>query len=400
MRPKQIGSVKRALARQVLPYVLWAARSITPAMQIAVVHGFPATEGNAAETVRALEHTNLRRIYWLDSPGAQYAESIGVGSSGKVTHVDRASLRGVLAYVMARFTFFTHGLYGVPPTVARKPTINVWHGEAIKKFDPLLPHRAVRGRPADYHVGSTRRFAEPSAIASHPTSPPTVINSGYPRTAQILDPATDAQLKMLGINPYSPFVLWVPTFRRARAVGATSSWNDAGEVDEITMAMQGMSPELAKRNVQLVVKPHPLDAESRKFPTAITVGDCDLRDSAVPFYRLVGRASGLLTDFSSIANEYLVLDRPIAYFFPDEGSYLAGRGLQVADALDHLAGAVLRTPGDMADFASEIVGCGDSTATRAAARAWFEPLGTADSGARMIDQLSDAGQPIRRVTSL
>jgi hypothetical protein len=392
---------RRSVARRLLPYSLWLARSLTPALPIAVVHGFPATEGNAAETVRTLEDTDLRRIYWLDSPGAGYAEALGLGVSGKVRHVSRSSVIGVLAYVVARFTFFTHGLYGVPPALARKPTINVWHGEAIKKFDPLLPHRAVRGRPADFHVGSTERFAAASAIASHATNPPTVIRSGYPRTAQLLDPATDAQLTALRIDPASPFVLWVPTFRRARAVGATHSWSDTGTSasDDLTDVMQRMVPELVGRGVQLVVKPHPLDAESRQLQGAITVTEAGLRDARVPFYRLVGRASGLVTDFSSIANEFLVLDRPIAYFFPDEGAYLSGRGLQVADALDHLAGAVVRTPNDMADFASEVRGLRSSTSQRAESRSWFGPLGSADSGARMVDALSAAGQPIRRVTS-
>jgi hypothetical protein len=369
-------------------------------MPIAVVHGFPATEGNASETVRALEGTNLRRIYWLDSPGAEYAESIGVGLSGKVRHTDRASALGLVAYVMARFTFFTHGLYGVPPTVGRKPTINVWHGEAIKKFDPLFPHRSARGRPADFHVGSTERFAGASAVASHATHPPLLIRSGYPRTAQLLSPATDEQLEALGIDPAAPFVLWVPTFRRARAVGASASWTDAGAVDDITRVMEEMSPELAARGVQLVVKPHPLDADDRRMPGSITIFDAALREARVPFYCVVGRAAGLLTDFSSIANEFLVLDRPVAYFFPDESAYRAGRGLQDPDALEHLAGPSLRTSVDMAAFADEVSGRGGSSATqRAESRAWFEPWGTVDSGARMIDGLSAAGLPIRRVTS-
>jgi hypothetical protein len=303
----------------------------------------------------------------------------------------------MVAYVLARFTFFTHGLYGVPPALRRKPTVNVWHGEAIKKFDPLLPHRTSRGRPADYHVGSTTRFAQASALASHRRWPPVVIESGYPRTAQLLQPADNAQVATFGIDPRRPFVVWVPTFRQAKAVGATAAWSDAASsgAGSITTAMERMVPELRRRGVQFVVKPHPLDAENRAIQGAVVIDDQALVAAHVPFYSLLGRAAGLITDFSSIANEYLILDRPIAYFFPDAAAYRSGRGLQVPDALAHLAGPVLGKSADMAEFAAAVLSPSISAAQRADAHTWFGPLGTADSGMRMIVALAQAGEPIR-----
>ena len=57
----------------------------------------------------------------------------------------------------------------------------------------------------------------------------------------------------------------------------------------------------------------------------------------------------LITDYSSIALDYLLLDRPIAYIPYDYTSYEKERGFSF-DYFDHLAGPVLKSQRDLLSF--------------------------------------------------
>lgn len=388
-------SLKHWVARIAMPYGLWLARSITPSAPVVVVHGFPDVEGNAVETVRALATSYSGTIYWLDSPGAAYATAVGIAGS-RVRHVRRLSLRGLAAYIFAEATFFTHGIYGVPPRVPRKPTVNVWHGEAIKNFFPLLPDRRAKGGVADIHIGSTHRLA-PEAVKASGHPHPRLLLTGYPRTDQLRRPCSDEQLSILGIDPQRPFVVWVPTFRQTSVVSATPTWSDTAEPERdaaLADIMSEYSRQLAAADIQLVVKPHPLDRLSRAGEGLISVNDAMLRGAGAPLYSLLGRSAGLISDFSSVTNEYLALDRPIAYFFPDSEAYAARRGIFPPDALDHLAGITLRTAADVARFGADVNRYGaDSGAIRSASRDWFGPISEPDAAVRMLHGVAECARP-------
>ncbi len=129
--------------------------------------------------------------------------------------VAKASAAGLWAYLRAEAVFFTHGLYGSPRPSRRKPLVNLWHGDGPKDIRPADGVGALIA--STYLVGSTALFSvlqgvgvrgagRPGAVHRQPADRPAVARrrrpSGWPR---------------LGIE--GPFVVWMPTFRRARAVG-------------------------------------------------------------------------------------------------------------------------------------------------------------------------------------
>ena len=93
-------------------------------------------------------------------------------------------------------------------------------------------------------------------------------------------------------------------------------------------------------------KAHPLDRLSRALPNAISLNDEGLDKRECPsfaFGSFPRSDHGLL----HVANEFLFLDRPIAYFFPDRDAYRNQRGIFLRDALEHLAGSVLESASDI-----------------------------------------------------
>jgi hypothetical protein len=253
----------------------------------------------------------------------------------------KASAGGVWHYLRAEAVFFTHGLYGSPRPCRRKPIVNLWHGDGPKATRP--GNAAGSLVPSTYLVAGTTLFGEHKAAAFE-IPPERLLVTGNPRTDQLWQQPAPGALEDLGIT--GDFVLWMPTFRRTRPIGAVRRWSETSgsKTDDRPELLQPLLSGLRERGVQLVVKPHPMDADRRDWEGAHAISETDLVRAGVNLYSLLGASSGLVTDYSSVWVDYLLLDRPLAFLLPDHHSYT--RALVPSDVLDWL-------PGELVDEESE-----------------------------------------------
>ncbi len=318
-----------------------------PQSRSVVLAVFPETEGNGLEVARALLERYDGRVVWLTETTPTPAPVRDLAAQGMVL-VPKTSLRGVLAYLRAEAVFFTHGLYGSPRPVRRKPVVNLWHGDGPKD---VRPDNGVGGLIAStWFVGSTRLFSEHQA-AGFGVPPERVLVTGNPRTDVFWRQPSTARLAELGIT--GDFVVWMPTFRRTRAVGAMRRLSEAGPdeqagQDQVAALLAG----LRARGLQLVIKPHPMDADERRWEGAVTVRDDDLALAGVGVDDLLARSRGLVTDYSSVWVDYLLLDRPMAFFVPDRDSYT--RRLVPADVLEWAPGELVGPVDPFAAFLADL----------------------------------------------
>jgi CDP-glycerol glycerophosphotransferase (TagB/SpsB family) len=344
-----------------------------------VVSGFPETEGNAVEVARALLQRYDGTVVWLRDRGPVPAEVRELRRHG-ARLVPKASVRGLWAYLRAEVVFFTHGLYGSPPPSSRKPVVNLWHGDGPKDIRPAPGvGEAVR---STHLVGSTELFTRMQAEALG-VAAEGVLVTGNPRTDQLGRPPAPEALARLGID--GGFVLWMPTFRRPRPVGAVrvpgSHPRPGREAADLDRLLRG----LADRGLQLVVKPHPMDADRRRTPGAVLVDDETLGRAGIPLYSLLGAASGLVTDYSSVWVDYLLVDRPVAFLVQDRESY--DRSLHPPDVLDWVPGEVVgHGDAPFASFLADLDAAGALGAARR--RAVRERIGLTPSTTAADDLLT------------
>ena len=335
--------MKRRLRNAALATVLGTLRvvlrllcPVVPQTRSVLVAASPETEGNGVEAARALVRRYDGRVVWLREGGALSEEVRALAEQGMAL-VPKASLAGLWAYLRSEAVLFTHGLYGSPRPCARKPVVNLFHGDGPKDVTPGRDVGALLA--STYLVGSTSMFS-PMQAAAFGVPPERVLLTGNPRTDQLWRPASADQLRRLGI--VEPFVVWMPTFRRARPVGAVRvrpGDERAAAADDGSAELEVLLGGLRERGVQLVVKPHPMDADRRRRPEAVTLDEDDLVRAGVSLYALLGASSGLVTDYSSVWVDYLLLDRPLAFLVPDRASY--DRVLHPADVLDWVPGEVV-----------------------------------------------------------
>jgi len=104
-----------------------------------------------------------------------------------------------------------------------------------------------------------------------------------------------------------------------------------------------------------------MDAWSYSDFGALEVTDADLQREEISLYQLLGSSSALITDFSSVWTDYLVLDRCIGFLVPDLNDYKSGRGLYPDDITDWLPGRIARSADEMGLIVEDILSYGHMT---------------------------------------
>ncbi|MCS3427965.1 CDP-glycerol glycerophosphotransferase family protein [Leucobacter aridicollis] len=344
------------------------------------------------------------RIVWLVADETEGA----LAEAESFTPVVRRSRHGFWATLRAETLVVTHGLGDVNRFgVFGGTVVQLWHGAPLKRIhlDSAVT-TAVRG-PAPLRGVLQRMYARGTKqvslyVAGSVTAaerlrsafrvaPGKVAVLGDPRddelAAQAADPAVAAAARERVLDLLAPqlqsgnaagsLVLYAPTWRDGEADPAIPT--DA-EVAEIVAA-------LARVDARLVIRSHPLG--EGEYGTA--VGDRihllggDIARDITP---LLGAFDAVITDFSSIAVDFSLLERPIQWFAPDLEAYTATRGLY--EALEVTAGSTIaRSWGEVTASLSELLTAGTPArreASRAAAAiaARFHPHRDGNSARRVL----------------
>jgi hypothetical protein len=314
-------------------------------------------EGNAIEVVRwLLEHYGGRVTWLVGREGDVEQARRLLGDTARAPEIRRApNAKSVLRFLRAEVFFFTYVLYGAPRPEGRRIFVNLWHGDGPKS--PLAAGEASM-IPAHATVSGARMWGF-EKVRAFGCPEESLIVCGNPRIDQYRRPATDSVLRQLGLDAGRPIILWAPTYRHARESGARRAWSDSARAfpfDDLIERIGLIEQLEASSGLQLVVKPHPLDAARFSIRSIRAITDGQLAAANVTLYQLLARAAALVTDYSSIWTDYLPLDRPVGFYCPDIEEYGAGRGFTLGgpDQVS-LPGPLLRDVAQLARFLRRVV---------------------------------------------
>jgi CDP-glycerol glycerophosphotransferase len=165
-------------------------------------------------------------------------------------------------------------------------------------------------------------------------------------------------------------------------------------VDGITLSHQenfaafaaALARACSERGIQLVVKPHPADGDSFALPGTMLLPQRALDAMKLPLYRLLARCDCLITDFSSVWTDFLLLDRPMMFYCPDWPEYAATRGFNVPELPSLLPGIVVDESSVEAAVSAVLEGDRDGVNLRQQIRASIGLW----SGESSVDELFEA----------
>lgn len=243
--------------------------------------------------------------------------------------------------------------------------INLWHGCGYKggtHKNTNIP-RSHTMEMFDYALVPGPVFVETKAKYWE-CAKGAILPIGYPRYDWMLDKKNNRKkilYELFGqeINN-GKAVIWMPTFRKSSLTGyAENEIELPFELPGLTSAKELCDLDLfcQKENILLIIKKHPLQNKwsyQDKFHNICYVTDELLKQMKIQLYCLVGVCDALISDYSSIAVDYLLLDRPIGFVLADYEAYASTRGFIFENPLAYMPGAKLYCLADMEEFLRQI----------------------------------------------
>lgn len=215
------------------------------------------------------------------------------------------------------------------PATGGADVAQLWHGIPLKRigWDAEVPEHplAVRiclgylARRLSVFVLTSGELAGPFASGLRVDRDGMAV-AGYPRTDALVreipgenvgvDAAVVDRLDRAGAG--GRLLFYLPTYRE---------W--AGSGVETALDPDALEGFLADRDAHLAVKPHPMESVNLGDRTGSRVIEVPPGNDVYPLLR---RADALVTDYSSVAFDYLLTGRPVAFYPYDLDRYREERG--------------------------------------------------------------------------
>lgn len=279
--------------------------------------------------------------------------------------------------------------------------VNLWSGVPLKTFERDIdnpdnryhqlfhgswPVRTVLGIAMPWHlkrpdliIATSEETAEITKRAFDlPAS--AVAVTGFPRNDAVVDARDAASVSLpaafsRAVDSGRPVFLYLPTFRDSGRPFIDVDW------DQVAALMERL-------DAWFFLKLHPVDAgefELNSERVAQLPRDVDV-------YELLPHTSALISDYSSIIFDYMLLDRPIIYYVPDLDEFVTSSRSLNFDPEEIAVGPVCRTPEELLEAVQQVAtGATDSGISGDARRRVVRRLHTyadADSSRRVLEAMS------------
>lgn len=195
-----------------------------------------------------------------------------------------------------------------------------------------------------------------------------VISLGLPRNDLLFTDTGSISRLVENRSQYKKVIMWAPTFRRHH--GKERIDCDVGyplglpvfqsEEDAIKL-----NTVLAANKLLLIIKPHPASDMSvikeMRLSNVMFLYNSDLAAANIQLNELLAQTDAMITDYSSIFYDYLLLDRPIGLTLDDYNEYTDQKGFVFEDPLVILKGEYLYNLEDLCVFAVSVANGEDKT---------------------------------------
>ena len=321
--------------------------------------------------VQSKEWENILKRYGVDACYVRRYECIRMYLCSRV-HVADTFIMNVRRFVKGPRTIFLLTWHGIPfKTVLR----HCWPQEV--------------NRIVDYSI-ATSTYTAMLTAASVGICPAKIRVTGYPRNDRLLLRTRREALQILSqvlgrdVNNFERIILYAPTYRHGDAI-VGREYVEGAPMDTLANIpldyLRELDRVLERYRALLIVKYHHIDEiyyerkATRLFEERIRglqthnirlVTSSELGRIASDVYDIFPAIDVLITDYSSIFYDYLLLDRPVIFYMYDLEKYIKDRGLIIdVEALPHyVPGPIAKTPRQLIELVRRVLEDGDIEADK------------------------------------
>lgn len=305
-----------------------------PLKNIIVLNG----QGDTCENAQAIGKyiarnkyfNNKYKLVWLCDNPKEFADSKKEIYINRGAMIQANTTKELLRYYFivgrAKYIIFENQM--IPKIRNEQITVYLNHGAP-----PLKSTKGIIMLPQDLNYAvSPSKYSTNIVSEQYSVDINRVIECGSPRTDVLFERGSRQVVQKLTDNwKYDKVILWVPTFRQHK----NSNRVDSGMIYKLGIPVIKSEQEfiefiqvLERENILVILKPHLYQdlkylrfAESKYFKV---VTQEMLYKWNANVYDLMKEANAMLTDYSTIAFDFMLLDKIIGYTLDDIDEYKLG----------------------------------------------------------------------------
>ena len=270
------------------------------------------------------------------------------------------TMRALKEIAASKYIFFTHSspVYELGKRKGQI-VINLWHGCGYKNRTSNVPW--ISKNPFDYVLVPGPVFIDAKS-RFFGCSSEQVLPIGYPRYDLFYKESKEAvDFADVLKQGNQKLVLWMPTYRKT-----ISGIFDVEKIEGyFELPILKSEEELERLNafckqqqIMLCIKRHPqqikYQCEDMKLSNVVFLSNEDFDKNNTEIYSFLQYINGLITDYSSIAIDYILLDKPMAFTLNDMEDYRDAQGFVFDDPLTYMPGHHLYNYDDVISFLTDI----------------------------------------------
>ena len=264
----------------------------------------------------------------------------------------------------AKYVLYTHSFKWAGKKNDGQIIVNLWHGSGYKSgematFEHNFDYMMV---PGELFIKSKAEFFNCDKNK--------ILTLGYARYDLYKTATTALYQKMIDVAKINlekdKLVLWLPTFIPKEYLSIYEDptpylYSGIPLIENLAQMID--LDEFCQRNkVKIIVKKHhlrysetPLDEHLEKLKNIIVLSDLEFKTFGIELYELLPLTSGLISDFSSVSVDYMLLDKPIAYIVKDLKDYRKSRGFVFENPLEYMPGHHVNDIEELKNFIEDVV---------------------------------------------
>lgn len=275
-------------------------------------------------------YTN-EKVYWISSS----EEEIKLLRSMNLPVIKYKSLKGIYLVLRAKYFFHHYGIKQINPVLQMGAVhLDFWHGTPLKKirYDVVPKDNKKRNflvrfldkKTIEYVSSTSEKLSKDILTRAFAVPMDQMLNFGYPRTdilklnkketydfVKVYSPELIPYLDEC--NKFKKVLLYMPTWRD----------DNPNYFSDAKIDFEKLNDTLKQLNYVLFLKLHPLtkNASVDGYTNIIQI------NNDVDIYPFLNYTDFLITDYSSIYFDYLLLDKEIVFIPYDYENYIKNREL-------------------------------------------------------------------------
>lgn len=299
-------------------------------------------------------------LVWLVHEPEKYQQYVTENVKFIQNFKKKSGIRRAQAYEYAltsKYIFYTQAFNWIGMSRRNQLFIDLWHGCGYKA------NKAGRKVFFDYCLVPGEVFIKTKMEFFGCTSKK-LLPLGYPRYDMMLkgsETASAYKERLLKETNSDKLILWMPTYRHA----SSERLNEETLNNEFNIPIIDDADKLLELNrfckenrMLIVIKKHylqiPYDFGENVLTNIVYLENKDLAANGLQLYEFINCSDALISDYSSVAIDYLLLDRQLGFTLDDYEAYTESRGWVFEDPLEYMPGKHIYNMQEFKDFVMDV----------------------------------------------